>query len=138
MIITVANNKEGVGRSTIAVNMAALRALVGRSVLLIDLDPKKSSFAWNTARKCADIQPPILACTMQGKHFEAEFKSQICGYNDIVIDTDWRNTRGTQAASAIADMAVIPIRIGDDSVSDLKHVIRRVKVARRTNRVFGC
>jgi chromosome partitioning protein len=133
MIITVANNQEGIGRSTIAVNIAAVRRLVGRTVLLIDLDPKKSSFAWSEARNSANIQPQIPACVIKGKHFETKIAPLISGYNDVLIDTDWRNTKGAQDALSMSDMVIVPIRIGNDCVDDLKHVIRRVKVARRTN-----
>jgi chromosome partitioning protein len=133
MIITVTSNKEGVGKSTIAVNMAALRALVGRKVLLIDLGSKKSSFEWSKKRNCANIQPQIPACSMKGRCFEMEIGGLMSGYNDVLIDTGWRNTKGAQAALKIADMVVVPIEIGDDSVDELKQVIRRIKAARRTN-----
>ena len=38
MIITVGNTKGGVGKTTIAVNLAIARALAGRDVWLIDGD----------------------------------------------------------------------------------------------------
>jgi len=133
MIITVANNREGIGRSTIAVNIATLRAMVGRTVLLIDLDPKKSSLEWSRARDSANIQPQIPARSIMGKHLEAEIGGMVSGYNDILIDATWRNTRGVQVALEIADMVVVPVVVDGDSVEDLKQVVRRIKVARRTN-----
>jgi chromosome partitioning protein len=56
MILTIGNTKGGVGKTTIAVNLAIARALSGRDVWLVDGDGQRTAQLAINARAEADPQ----------------------------------------------------------------------------------
>src|SRR5437899_1481193 len=51
MIIGVLNRKGGVGKTTVAINVAATLAAAGARVLLVDADPQASALSWSSMRE---------------------------------------------------------------------------------------
>jgi chromosome partitioning protein len=59
VIIGVLNQKGGVAKTTIAINIAAAFAEAGKRILLVDADPQGSALAWSSAREINPIFPVV-------------------------------------------------------------------------------
>lgn len=133
MIITVANEKGGAEKSILANNLAALRAMDGRHVLLIDADPHKASLHWSSERSAAGIKPDITARAISGKGLQPELENLTPRYNDIVIDTEGRDSLGSRSALIAAKIVVIPILPDRMDATGEKKLIARIDSARLFN-----
>lgn len=103
MIILFGAEKGGVGKSTIAVNMAAMRAAT-RDVLLIDTDRQGSAQQWASIRK----SKPIACVAMYGGTLSSQVRAMAPKYDDIIIDAGGRDSAELRAAMLVADVIVTP------------------------------
>lgn len=86
MILTVGNTKGGVGKTTLAVNIAIARALAGRDVWLVDADRQGTAQMAISIRADAGILPGI-ACSQyaDGSVLRGQVQQQGKKYDDIII-----------------------------------------------------
>jgi chromosome partitioning protein len=107
-IIAVAGRKGGIGKSTIAGNLAGEFAAMGRSVAVLDADPQHSLAAWaaqgeGTLSKCVE-----RAENAKGEGLRAHVRRVAKTADIVVIDTPPGITETLYDAAMVADIVLLP------------------------------
>lgn len=111
MILTVGNTKGGVGKTTLAVNLAIARALQGRDVWLVDGDRQGTAQTAISIRAEAGTQPGIACATYpDGSTLRAQVKQQAAKFDDIIIDAGGRDSSALRAALVLSDVLLVPFQ----------------------------
>lgn len=111
MIISVLNTKGGVGKTTLALNLAVLRAQAGYEVLLVDGDRQATATQAIAQRTAAGGTPtPALANYTDGPLLRSQALLARSKYSDIVIDAGGRDSTALRAALMISDIVLIPFQ----------------------------
>jgi len=140
-IIAIANIKGGVGKSTIAINLAAALA-AHKKVLLIDADPQQTVIEWNKARIKIDpatLQHNTLTISDTFYTFE-DLKTRLVTeskkYDYTIIDTPPEDDRIMRAALVYSDYVIIPVTPGSydlRSTNKVVQILKEAKAARVTH-----
>ena len=109
MILTIGNTKGGVGKTTLAVQLAIARAMSGRDVWLIDGDRQGTATAAVAARAEAGRLPGI-ACAQypDGPTLRGQVQQQRGKFDDIIIDVGGRDSTALRAALVLSDVLLVP------------------------------
>lgn len=108
-IITIAQQKGGAGKTTLAVNLAIAFAKQGLRVAILDTDPQGSLGRWFMTRREALGDPGVEFATASawGVGYECEKLSKT---NDIVIiDTPPKVDSDLKPALREADLILVPV-----------------------------
>ena len=133
MIIVVCAEKGGVGKTTLAVNLAAQRALDGHDVLLVDTDLQVSASLWAQKRDETAIQPRVACVQKFGKGLQAEVRDLARRYEDIVLDVGGRESVELRASLVVAERAYIPIQASQFDIWTLDRMDELVATAQTFN-----
>lgn len=133
MIVAVLNTKGGVGKTTIALNLAVARALAGHDVLAVDGDRQGSLIAALANRESG---PQIAAVHYaEGQILRQQVGMAKSKYTDIVIDAGGRDNSALRAAIMLADLILIPFQPRSFDVWALDDMGKLLNEARATRDV---
>src|SRR5579875_547032 len=133
MIVTIGNTKGGVGKTTLAVNIAIARTAQGRDVLLIDGDEQKTASTFTELRSSELGKAGYTAVSLTGAAIRTQVRQLAPKYDDIVIDVGGRDTGSLRAALTVTDTLLIPVQPRTFDVWAVDQIAELVKEAREIN-----
>jgi len=126
--IAIISQKGGVGKTTLAIHLAAAAQDTGAVALIVDTDPQATASQWATWRKdtppeVIDSPPPRLAAKIR--------QAQEQGAQWIVIDTPPHADSAARAAVEVADFVLIPCRPSAFDLSAIETTAKLVQLLRK-------
>ncbi|MCI5787004.1 MAG: ParA family protein [Helicobacter trogontum] len=119
--------KGGVGKSTIAINLARFFTLQTHDILLLDTDPQRSVFLWHSCSNDKRLQVKYAKETK-------EINTILNQHRFVIADTSGSD-RGINAfLIERSDVCVIPINVGAFNIIILNSIIDYLQKIMRVNK----
>jgi chromosome partitioning protein len=125
-VVSVVNQKGGVGKSTLAINIATVAEAKGDRVLLIDLDPQASSVLWGQTR---GTNRPLVAATQPERLPSIISAAAEFGTTLVVIDAPSRLDPIALAAIRAADTIICPTMVDLINLAPLRETVALINSA---------
>lgn len=134
MILVVGNTKGGVGKSTLAVNIAIARVLAGRKVALVDGDQQQSSVFFTAMREKSTQQKDYTIKRLEGEEIYYEMPTLVEQHDDVIIDVGGWDSESLRMSLIVADavlMPVIPQNFATWAFPDMVNLVNTTNKKRR-------
>jgi len=126
MVISVLNQKGGVGKTTLAVHLAGALAQRGKKVLLVDADPQGSALDWSASRTAESLFP-VIGLPKPSLH--RELPSVVSNYDHAIIDGPPRVNELARSAIMAAEIVLIPVQPSPYDVWAAKEIVDLLREA---------
>ena len=114
-VITVAQQKGGAGKTTIAANLAVAFAKDGKSVALLDTDPQGSLGRWFLTRRAAGIEDmEFSTASAWGVSYECDkLRKRV---DIVLVDTPPKIDSDLKPAIRESDLVIVPVSASEVDV----------------------
>jgi len=112
LIITVAQQKGGSGKTTVAAHLAVAFTQAGKSVGLLDVDPQGSLGEWFERREqtLGEAEAGLAFRTASGWGARREAKQLARDFDIVVVDTPPKSDLEIRPAIEMADLVAVPVQ----------------------------
>lgn len=133
-VITVAQEKGGVGKTTLATQLASAFHCLSYHVAIIDVDPQQSMTRWHELRQKLDIHNPIL---LKGSAWQADslIKKATPDHDIVLVDCPPRADAKVSVAFRASDIILLPCQPAaadvwalDDTLNFIESHMDKVKI----------
>lgn len=133
MILLFGGEKGGTGKTTLAVNLAALLAVKGRDVLLVDTDKQGSANFWAGIRGEVSALPRVPCVQKMGKGLARDVLDLAGRYEEIILDAGGRDSMELRYCLGVADRVYIPVQPTQFDLVTLEQMDQLVDQAQALN-----
>jgi chromosome partitioning protein len=130
MIISLVNQKGGVGKTTIAINLADCLSRKNYKTLLIDGDPQGSVLQWQSIAETKGLNVKHSPSPA----FKSRMRELAKGYDHVVVDGPPAMGEITRSILAVSRLAIIPIGPSPLDIWSSKETVSLLREAKRQNR----
>ena len=132
MILLIAAEKGGVGKSTLATNLAVHLAYQGVDVVLLDTDGQATAARFAERRDAAAITPAV-PCVQRTGEVVSTLRELARRYQVVVVDAGGRDSREMRSAMAVANLLLVPTKASQADLETLPKVNELIGLARGLN-----
>jgi chromosome partitioning protein len=133
MIILIGGEKGGTGKTTVAINLAAMRTKKTRDLLLIDTDKQPTASYWCSLREDQQVEPRVASIQKFDKAVRTETLQLKSKYKNIIIDAGGRDSPELRSALLVAEKAIFPLRPSQFDLWTLGRMNKLVETAQEFN-----